>query len=99
MGSCPLCFNITFEAPQPPVPRLLHPSRVDSRMRPPRLLHHRRVLVRSRVWLDDGSIEPLLSHSVEVLVYEQLVSDEEAQGCFRCASLGRYVGVLVHVVL
>ena len=75
-------MNIKFEPPSPPRPLTL--SGREYGKEPPRLLAFRRVAVRCRIWLEDGTAGPLLTHSLEVYVYKQLVDDAQCQKCFRC---------------
>ena len=78
---CPLCINIKFSEPIIPVPRTLCGRDYDDL--PPRLLRHDKVLVRSRIIRDNGTWSELLHHTVEVMVWAQLVSDEEGRVAFK----------------
>ena len=74
---CPLCFDVRFSKPEPPLPRTLS-GRPYMDM-PPLLVRHVRRLVHARIVLDSGRWSDVLAHTVEVYVWAQLVGDGEAR--------------------
>ena len=78
---CPLCFDVRFSKPEPPLPRTLS-GRPYMDM-PPLLVRHVRRLVHARIVLDSGRWSDVLAHTVEVYVWAQLVGDGEAREAFQ----------------
>lgn len=87
--SCILCVKQRFAAAAPPLPLTL--SGVPFMELEPRLLRRVAFPIRCRTPSDDGGWLLLRWHSIEVLIYEQLVGDEEARRCFkRHEAVGRF---------
>jgi hypothetical protein len=80
---CPLCFDVRFSKPEPPLPRTLS-GRPYMDM-PPLLVRHVRRLVCARVVLDSGRWSIVLAHTVEMYVWAQLVGDGEAREARECS--------------
>ena len=78
---CPLCFDVRFSKPEPPLPRTLS-GRPYMDM-PPLLVRHVRRLVHARIVLDSGRWSDVLAHTVELYVWAQLVGDGEAREAFQ----------------
>jgi len=74
---CPLCIEQRFEPAPVPLPRLSMGLEYSSLA--PRLRLQQQLIIHSRVPGADGSWSRRRGHSCEVLVYEQLVPDDEAR--------------------
>jgi hypothetical protein len=80
-GACPLCVSVTVDPPTPPIPRTRSGrSYADA---PPKLIMQKTYLVQSASLTASGTMGPVLLHSVEFCLFEQLVDDDEARRCFK----------------
>ena len=79
---CPFCVDVKFTKPSPCVPASISGRAYERH--PPKLLHGTRTLVRSAVVLDDGSFGRVRAHTVEFIVYAQLIDNSECKRCFKC---------------
>lgn len=83
LAECPLCFEQSFEAPSPPVPRTLKGLQYE--MHPPKVYRRERIVVHAPTWGDDASAGPVRAHSVDLEIVDQIVPNDEADRCFRSA--------------
>ena len=86
--ACPLCVKVDLMPPTPRVPKTLTGEPYFDM--PPKLHKQWKGILRAPLVIENSVAGPVRSHSVEVLVYEQLVGNDEAQCFRRMPAIGQY---------
>ena len=88
-SACPLCVSVELKPPTPRVPMTL--TGQSYLEMPPKLHMQWKGIVRAPLVIENSVAGPVKAHSVEVLVYEQLVGNDQAAQCFkRMPAIGHY---------